>query len=445
MSSVVVDNYSFRSREEVLKYIELNPEKLGLEELTKIAEMANCNKQNSAAFYTENATLMDISARLPEINEDTVRVLEPSAGVGNFLQLIVDHYSNSRKLIIDLVDIDEMSLKLLVALNKYRKIPDNVEINCICSDFLLTDFSHTYDLVIGNPPFLRLNKAERRRYESALGGESTKNTAGFFLTKAISIADYCVFVMPKYFLSNSDFSESRKNVERHAVQCIIDFGETGFRGVLIETVALFICTRSELGVTTVYSVPRVEKIEQMQKNIMSHEFPGWLIYRNDTFDELVARMELGVFSVFRDRQITNKVLSRAGEIRVIRSRNIARDGSGLVDVCDYDRFINESDLKRMPVGEYLDRDDVYLCPNMTYYPRVIRKPKGVVPNGSVAILERLRPMCISDEQLDFFASKAFENYYRIARNHSTRSLNIDSSSVYFFGLLKNAVDYHNRR
>jgi len=73
---------------------------------------------------------------------------------------------------------------------------------------------------------------------------------------------------------------------------------------------------------------------------------------------------------------------------------------------------------------------------MTYYPRVIKKPKGAVVNGSVAILENISNKEITNKQLKFFSSSTFEEFYRIARNYSTRSLNIDSNSVTFFGLLK---------
>ena len=84
----------------------------------------------------------------------------------------------------------------------------------------------------------------------------------------------------------------------------------------------------------------------------------------------------------------------------------------------------------------MNRDDVYLTPNMTYYPRVIRKPKNCVTNGSVAILENKSAFSIKQKHIDFWNSELFTEYYKIARNYSTRSLNIDKNSVYYFGLIK---------
>ena len=43
---------------------------------------------------------------------------------------------------------------------------------------------------------------------------------------------------------------------------------------------------------------------------------------------------------------------------------------------------------------------------------------------------------INNKQLEFFASKEFTAFYRIARNFGTRSLNIDKNSVFFWGLKK---------
>ena len=145
-------------------------------------------------------------------------------------------------------------------------------------------------------------------------------------------------------------------------------------------------------------------------------------------------MKFGVFSVFRDRQLTNSNMKKSGEVRVLKSRNILRDGSGIESIKNYDCFINFDDVQKYTVGKYLKRDDVFLAPNMTYYPRVIRKPKDTLVNGSVAILELKNDIEITDEHLSFLCSKQFEKFYAIARNYSTRSLNIDANSVYFFGL-----------
>lgn len=37
----------------------------------------------------------------------------------------------------------------------------------------------------------------------------------------------------------------------------------------------------------------------------------------------------------------------------------------------------------------------------------------------------------------YFSSDEFRQFYRIARNYQTRSLNIDKNSVYWFGINNN--------
>ncbi len=54
-------------------------------------------------------------------------------------------------------------------------------------------------------------------------------------------------------------------------------------------------------------------------------------------------------------------------------------------------YVHRDDMGSIfEVTKYIDRDDVFLVPNMTYYPRMIRKPRGVLTNGSVAILIRMK-------------------------------------------------------
>lgn len=45
----------------------------------------------------------------------------------------------------------------------------------------------------------------------------------------------------------------------------------------------------------------------------------------------------------------------------------------------------------------MDRDDVYMTPNMTYKPRVMKKEKG------------------------YFSTEEYREFYKIARNKQTRS------------------------
>jgi DNA (cytosine-5)-methyltransferase 1 len=74
---------------------------------------------------------------------------------------------------------------------------------------------------------------------------------------------------------------------------------------------------------------------------------------------------------------------------------------------------------------------------MTYKPRVIPKPKNVLVNGSAAILiPKDGQAPLTEQERAYFSSPEYREFYRTARNHQTRSLNVDSNSVFFFGRLK---------
>ena len=93
-------------------------------------------------------------------------------------------------------------------------------------------------------------------------------------------------------------------------------------------------------------------------------------------------------------------------------------------------------LLNLKIRDYLNRDDVFLTPNMTYYPRVIKKPTNTIVNGSVAILSLTEGNDVTQDDLDYYASDEFREFYSIARNRATRSLNIDKNATYFFGIRK---------
>ena len=80
---------------------------------------------------------------------------------------------------------------------------------------------------------------------------------------------------------------------------------------------------------------------------------------------------------------------------------------------------------------------IYLTPNMTYNPRVINNVPNSIPDGSVAVLIPRVPMKLTEEQMQYFSTQEYRRFYCIARNLSTQSINVDKTSVFFYGVLKN--------
>lgn len=408
--------------------------------LSRIAELANTARVDNAAYYTEKGTLTYVFEHLPYIEADTIRILEPSVGTGNFIPFLVKKYSYARELIIDVIDIDEDALNIAAKLWNAHIFPDNVRINIIPGDYLKHDFNNErYNLIIGNPPYIKMYPSKTLyNYRKEFDDTYANNMAAFFVEKSCKYSDYVAFILPKNFFCNIEYQECRKKISRKRIEAIIDFGEQGFRGINIETMFILINTMRKGGKVRVNSVPRgIRKIQQ-QRYICDPALPTWVIYRDEEFDALLERKRFGVFDVFRDRQITKGLQNAPNGVWVIKSKNIPRNGAELIHIDNGigDSYIDLDILQNFQVFAYLNRDNTFFVPNMTYYPRMLRKPDGVVANGSVAILTPRANVVVTDEDIEFIASDEFENFYRIARNHATRSLNIDSVSVYYFCVSK---------
>ena len=436
----IVKDMKFKTSKELIKFIIDNPMNLSMATLSKIAELSNTNRIDNSAYFTSKFLITEIMKAIPDVIGNKVHILEPSVGVGNFVPLILKKFEN-KEIYLDLIDIDNDSIEIAKALLGKYDIPSNVHIKYIVDDFLEHDFDTCYDFVIGNPPFCKIESSGKKliEYRAKAKNKLTTNICSFFLDKSLEISKYTALVFPKCLLNTPEFAPSREYISNKSVECIIDFGEKGFPGVLVETIAILINNANKPLNTSIISVTKQMEIKQKQKYIFDKNLPYWVIYRNALFDSNLSKLNFDVFSVFRDRQITNKDLKNSGDIRVLKSRNISDDGKNIVDVQGYDSYIDMDTAKKLSVYSFLERDDVYLTPNMTYKPRVMKKPSGVLVNGSVAILIPKQKIDISEKQLSYFSTNEYREFYQIARNYQTRSLNVDSCSVYFYGLLKEEV------
>lgn len=434
----LIDTTDLGSLDSVMGYISANFDTVGISSISKVVEYANAKREHNAAFFTDKSILNEIMKYLPDINKDIIRILEPSVGTGNFIPFIIKKYAAAKSIIIDVVDIDPDIISVLKYIISKFSLPANVTINYITDDFLLHKFKERYDLVIGNPPFNKIgsNNKSLKLYRAQAVNSDTTNTFSFFLEKAVQISDYVSLIVPKFLLNTPEFRKTREILERKHIDSIIDFGENGFKGVLVETVCVNVNTLESAAKTTIRSMTEQVTIIQKQSYITDPAFPYWLIYRNEFFDKIAKRLTFDVFTVFRDRQITNKLLSAQGDIRVVKSRNINDSGTQIENIEGYDSYISADNARQLSVYAYYESDNVYLTPNMTYKPRLIKKPPYVLVNGSVAILTLKDGYTINEIQRGYFSTDEYRAFYKIARNYQTRSLNVDSNSVFFFGLLK---------
>ena len=427
---IIKDNNLY-DKESVETFIQ-NNSTLGFMALSKIAEYANDQRESNEAFYTRPNICYSVIKHLPDAkNFKQLHILEPSVGVGNFLPCLIEKYYEVDNVQIDVCDIDPNSIGILKKLTELLTIPNNIHINYINADSLLYNFSQHYDIIVGNPPYKKLtgDKKILAQYKAQSINKDTNNLFAFFIEKALHHGNYVSFIVPKSLISSPEFNVTRKIMENKNIISITDFGEKAFKGVKIETISFLINTSAQPLRTKIVSYITNDVRNYDQTYITDAKFPYWLIYRNEEFDKVANKMQLGIFKSFRDRSITKRDTKVSGIIRVLKSRNI--DNNHINNIEGYDSYID--DITQYAVGEYLNKKNCVLVPNLTYYPRACFLPEGCICDGSVAILEAKEPIEITEKDLAFYASKEFATFYKIARNLGTRSLNIDNNSVFFFG------------
>lgn len=431
----IIEKENLYKASNLKNFVKREKERLELGFLSRIIELANNNRETHSAYYTNDFIIKDIIDLLPEFSDkDEIRIIEPSVGAGNFLPYLFAKYRN-KKVKLTLIDIDKDIIDILSLLYE-DKAPSNFEIDFLCADFMSLDLNNV-DLIVGNPPFTRVSKKEIEKYN--LTNQDLRNLAGCFLEKSIKIAHTVSLIMPKNLLNTPEYSGLRDFILSKNVHSILDFGEKGFKGVLIETINIILSNSEQKKPVFIESKVKNQILNQDKNYIFDKNLPYWVIYRNAHFDSILNKMDLGVFDVFRDRQITKSILisqKNQSSIRVLRSQNISDNGCEVIDKDNYDCFIDKDVLQKLAVNKFIDNDFVYLTPNMTYNCRVMKKEKGYIVNGSVAILIPKYHFQLTEKQLLFFSSNEFREFYAVARNYQTRSLNIDACSCYWFGIYK---------
>jgi DNA (cytosine-5)-methyltransferase 1 len=408
--------------------------------LVKICELSNTRKYTNAAYYTRQDISFSVVNELPDFsNRSYVRILEPSVGAGAFLPLLFKKYEHIDCVELDLIDKDHDSIRILKQLLKKTKIPRNFRIKFYVYDYLKFKSQKKYDLIIGNPPFGCIStEDELKAYKQLMINQQTKNIFSFFIEKSLQDTDYLSFIVPKSLLSTPEFNQTRYLLSELSFEKITDYGESAFRGVKIETISFIVQTKKKenkpLQEIIIESYITKKRDTKPQEYVFDPKLPYWIIYRDSEFDRVLYTLNCGLFKVFRDRQITKKLTSKEGKVRVLKSRNI--DDNKIIDIPGYDTYID--DYSGLSVAKYLNQSNIVLVPNLTYNPRACFLPENCITDGSLAILTPLKKLTfkLRKNHLKYYSSDEFRKFYMKSRNFGTRSLNIDSNSVFFFGIKK---------
>lgn len=167
------------------------------------------NIRLTGSFYTP-PLISDFICKFifSKISRKSIKILEPSAGDGSFVHSLEKaNYESEKKVTITAVDIDRDEL------NKISLKDENIKLQLIQSDFLdfQKDCSNKYDLIIGNPPYIKrtlLNSSQLEicndlNKEFNLEDKTVKNIWPSFLLSSIKLLDkdgIFAFILPAEIL-----------------------------------------------------------------------------------------------------------------------------------------------------------------------------------------------------------------------------------------------------
>ncbi|WP_052311326.1 HsdM family class I SAM-dependent methyltransferase [Bernardetia litoralis] len=187
--------------------------------------------KNKYGQYFTPKIIADFMIELADINQNS-KILEPSCGEGVFLKSLQEEGFEN----IIAYEIDEELVKKL-----------NFE-NIICESFISAKINEKFDLIIGNPPYIRWKNIEEELKAELIKSElwnryfnSLCDYLYIFILKSIEVLaenGQLIFICPEYWL-NTTHSLSLRNymVKNGYFEVIYHFNETPiFEGATVSVI-----------------------------------------------------------------------------------------------------------------------------------------------------------------------------------------------------------------
>lgn len=414
-------------RKEVIKHIGISD----LEAINTIIE------KSITGSSLDHNLVRSLVSTLPELKKPKISIMQISTKSATIIQKLIHKYQDQCHFLDITLLFDNSEELEICKMVGDRYFPANamLSIHYKTNDFLELEVVRKYDLIIGIPKNQKVYAQEKRDLCEKYNDPGANNLISFITQKCLSSSNHIALIYPKYFLHNAEYDLTRKRLAAVEIETIIDYGEHGFCESYTETVCLVVNTKGSPDSTRVISLATKQRISQKQNDITDPRFPTWIVYTNTFFKEIVEKLDLDQMKVYRDRTISSRLTHKTGQIRVLNAKNTPRDANAVIHTPN-DVFVNEMDVVKSEAYKYLNRENVYLCPNLTAHPRLITKPLNTIASGSLAIFSCKDGSSLSQEQLDYFSSAEFQAFYRIVRNYCTRSLNIDKNAAFYFGKVK---------
>ncbi|HHE8979918.1 TPA: hypothetical protein ACPGKD_001565, partial [Haemophilus influenzae] len=87
------------------EFILNNRTAMSLSDLSLLIELSNNNREKHSAYYTNDFIIEEIMELLPSFQDkNTISIIEPSVGAGNFLPFLFEKYKGKEQVNIKVID-----------------------------------------------------------------------------------------------------------------------------------------------------------------------------------------------------------------------------------------------------------------------------------------------------------------------------------------------------
>ena len=182
-------------------------------------------KQNNGIYFTPPNTIIKALNILFNYNKTFNNILEPSCGSCEFIDKLLNFYPNAT--------VSGVEYNKIIYDNIKNNYDNNSNIKIINDDFLKNNLNEKFDLIIGNPPYYVLKKAEvEKEYYNYFDGRP--NIFLLFIIKSLSLLSeegILCFILPKSFLNCLYYNKTRKYIYDNysilnIIECDDDYIET---------------------------------------------------------------------------------------------------------------------------------------------------------------------------------------------------------------------------
>ncbi len=177
-------------------------------ELTK--KIPKNEKKTQGIFFTPNETIKRNISVLEQYFDGFKNILEPSCGSCEYIEYILKHIKTHEiKTSITGIELNDTIYESIE-----NMFIDETDVNIIKEDFITSDESKKYDLIIGNPPFFVMKKTSiDKDYQSYFDGRP--NLFILFIIKSLKLLEVngiLSFILPKNFVNCLYYDKTRKYI-----------------------------------------------------------------------------------------------------------------------------------------------------------------------------------------------------------------------------------------